>query len=347
MGSLVSDSIIDHGGIPLVDFTNWTTDSLPQDKKAIASQLAKACQSVGFVYIANHRIPHQKIEEAFAWSKKLFDLKQEEKMLAPHPPGHAVHRGYSWPGLEKVSNSMGDEKDPTHLQKESYEIGSDDYPDQPNVWLPDHILPGFREFMTSFYWDSWKNAQMILRAMAIGIGLDDEDYFLRYHSGHENQLRLLHYPPIEAAALENNSMTRMDAHSDWGSITMLLQDDCGGLQIENPNKTGDFIDAKPLQDAIVLNVGDLLQRWSNDVLKSSLHRVTLPPRQDRFTGDHKLTKARYSIPYFVGPSGTSMIETLPSCVDKTHPKKYEPINWDEYRLMRGSMQYENPDKEAA
>lgn len=72
---------------------------------------------------------------------------------------------------------------------------------------------------------------MILKAMAVGIGLDDEDYFLRYHSGHENQLRLLHYPPVPAAAIEEGSMTRMDAHSDWGSITMLFQDDCGGLQV--------------------------------------------------------------------------------------------------------------------
>lgn len=72
---------------------------------------------------------------------------------------------------------------------------------------------------------------MILKAMAIGLLLDDEDYFLRFHSGHENQLRLLHYAPIPAASVEDGSMTRMDAHSDWGSITILLQDDCGGLQV--------------------------------------------------------------------------------------------------------------------
>lgn len=126
------------------------------------------------------------------------------------------------------------------------------------------------------------------------------------------------------------------------------------------------MDAQPLQDAIVLNVGDLLQRWSNgispahrasstrlrltallDTLKSSLHRVTLPPRQDRFTGDEKLTRARYSIPYFVGPVGNSRIGTVPSCTDEKHPSKYEPITWDDYRLMRGSMQYESKEALAA
>lgn len=118
-----------------------------------------------------------------------------------------------------------------HPSKESYEIGSDDYPDQPNIWLPEHILPGYRNFMTNFYWDSWENGKMILKALAIGLGLDDEDFFLRFHTGHENQLRLLRYPPVPAARIEDGSMTRMDAHSDWGSITMLFQDECGGLQV--------------------------------------------------------------------------------------------------------------------
>ncbi|KAL8760495.1 MAG: hypothetical protein Q9184_003315, partial [Pyrenodesmia sp. 2 TL-2023] len=223
--------------------------------------------------------------------------------------------------------------------KESYEIGSDDYPDQPNVWLPEHVLPGYRTFMTNFYWDSWENGKMILKALAIGLGLDDEDYFLRFHTGHENQLRLLHYPPVPAASIEDGSMARMDAHSDWGSITMLFQDECGGLQIADPNNPGHFMDAKPLQDAIILNIGDLLQRWSNDTLKSSLHRVTLPPLQDRFSGHQRLTRARYSIPYFVAPIGSSVIETIPTCVDERTPKKYGGVCWDEYRLMRGSAQY--------
>lgn len=112
MGSLIDGTSAELGGIPTVDFAGWTAGSSREKKQIIASRLSDACQSVGFVYIVNHRISHEMVEEAFAWSKKLFDLKQEEKMLAPHPPGHVVHRGYSWPGLEKVSNSMGDEDDP-------------------------------------------------------------------------------------------------------------------------------------------------------------------------------------------------------------------------------------------
>ena len=97
----------------------------------------------------------------------------------------------------------------------------------------------------------------------MGMKLRDPAYFSRFHSGQNNQLRLLHYPPIPAAELENESSSRMPAHSDWGSITMLFQDDCGGLEIENQHVPGDFIKAHPLKNAIVMNVGDLLMRWSN------------------------------------------------------------------------------------
>ena len=117
------------------------------------------------------------------------------------------------------------------------------------------------------------------------------------------------------------------------------------------------MDVPPLQDALVMNVGDLMMRWSNgmlqstcksmivlvtnvpDTLKSTVHRVSLPPKQDRFTGDDRMTRARYSIPYFVSPKGESIVECLPSCTDKEHPAKYGAIKWNDYMLMRASMQY--------
>lgn len=85
--------------------------------------------------------------------------------------------------------------------------------------------------MTDFYWECHENAKMVLRALAVGIGLSDEEHFFASHSGHHNQLRLLHYPPIAASKLEDHTRTRLDAHTDWGSFTMVFQDDCGGLQV--------------------------------------------------------------------------------------------------------------------
>jgi isopenicillin N synthase-like dioxygenase len=89
--------------IPVIDFAKWDSGSSPEQRLAIATELADACHNVGFVFIINHGVKPELLEEAFGWSKRLFDLKMEQKMLAPHPDGHAVHRGYSWPGLEKVS----------------------------------------------------------------------------------------------------------------------------------------------------------------------------------------------------------------------------------------------------
>ena len=127
--------------------------------------------------------------------------------------------------------------------------------------------------MTNFYWECNKASQEILKAIGTGLGLTDPEWLLKFHSGHNNQLRLLHYPPIPAKELENQTSARMPAHSDWGSITMLFQDDCGGLEVENQHKAGEFIKALPLKNAIIMNIGDLLMRWSNGISEKTLSRT--------------------------------------------------------------------------
>ncbi|KAI1179184.1 hypothetical protein F4777DRAFT_534698 [Nemania sp. FL0916] len=332
--------------IPIVDLGSWLNGSAA-DRKRIASELTDACRRVGFVYVVNHGVPPGLLEEAFDWSRRLFDLPLKKKMLAPHPPGPDVHRGYSWPGLEKVSQNIyadGEEDkqaDDRRVSdvKESYEIGSEDLAQQPNVWLPEDVLPGFRAFTTKFYWRCFGAAQELLRALALGIGLDDEDFFLRFHSGMNNQLRLLHYPPVEAKNLADNELARMPAHSDWGSITILFQDGSGGLQVEDPKKQGQFVDATPVANALVMNVGDLLMRWSNDYLKSTLHRVTLPTAWRDGGVKAPTTPPRYSIPYFVSPDPTAVVECLPACADEQNPPRYPPIIQEEYRKLRARGQY--------
>ncbi|KAG0651919.1 2-oxoglutarate-dependent dioxygenase htyE, partial [Hyphodiscus hymeniophilus] len=338
------------GNVPIIDFKNWASESTPGQRYEVGKKLADACHNVGFVYIINHGVSPELLEEAFGWSKRLFNLKHEEKMLAPHPDGPTVHRGYSYPGLEKVSQvistdlEVGEKLREVKDCKESYEIGSEDNDEQPNVWLPEEVLPGYRKFMTDFYWECAKTSRDILQALGTGLGLNDPEWLLKFHSGHNNQLRLLHYPPIPAKELENQTSARMPAHSDWGSITMLFQDDCGGLEVENKYKPGEFIKALPIKNAIIMNIGDLLMRWSNDYLTSTLHRVTLPPAEDRFTGAERMTRARYSIPYFVSPDINALIECMKECSTAENPIKYEPVVQSEYRLMRAKLQY--PEKEA-
>lgn len=259
--------------LPVIDFSRWLHGST-EERRSIAHDLTEACRDVGFAYIVNHGVAPALVDEAFAWSRRLFALPADQKMLAPHPPGPEVHRGYSWPGLEKVSQYVhrdgadADAEDAALRRvrdcKESYEVGSEALASQPNQWLPEDVLPGFRAFATGFYWACWAAARELLRALALGLDLDGgEDYLLRFHGGDNNQLRLLHYPPVETAALASDAVARMPAHSDWGSITMLFQDDCGGLQVEDPRRPGRFVDAAPVEGALVMNVGDLLMRWSN------------------------------------------------------------------------------------
>ncbi|KAH8591202.1 hypothetical protein B0O99DRAFT_632805 [Bisporella sp. PMI_857] len=330
--------------LPIIDFANWDNGGF-KERTEIGAALADACRTVGFAYIINHGISPALVEEAFGWSKRLFDLKLEDKMLAPHPPGPTVHRGYSYPGLEKVSQVISDDLEVGRKLrevkdcKESYEIGSEENTEQPNVWLPENVLPGYRKFMTEFYWLFSQISQKILTAIGTGLQLRHPEYLLKFHSGHNNQLRLLHYPPVPAAELEKQISARMPAHSDWCSITILFQDECGGLEVEHPHVPGEFIEAIPLENAMVMNVGDLLMRWSNDYLKSTLHRVTLPSKQDRIIGEERLTQARYSIPYFVAPDSTSVIECLAECASDDNPPKYEPVVQREYDLMRGKLQY--------
>ena len=117
MNQLNGHMTAEESSIPIVDFAEWTTGSKDQ-RKVIAQEFLGACQTVGFVYIINHGIPSSRIEEAFAVSKKLFGLNEDQKKLAPHPPGGAHHRGYSWPGFEKVTQAFGDEEDKEGLRKE-------------------------------------------------------------------------------------------------------------------------------------------------------------------------------------------------------------------------------------
>ena len=242
--------------IPVVDFSQWHNSTNPSSRLAVANDLIDACRKVGFVYIINHGLSQASLDKAFSTAKKLFALSHEEKMQAPHPDGPEVHRGYSYPGLEKVSNYMdGDESAGEKLRqvtdcKESYEVGSEQNADQPNVWLPEETLPGFRTFTTEFYWECFEAAKQILKAIALGIGLGDESFFFRYHTGHNCQLRLLHYPPVAAADVESGRFARMPAHTDWSTLTMLFQDDCGGLEVEDPNTQGKFVPATPVRGRV-------------------------------------------------------------------------------------------------
>lgn len=246
--------------------------------------------------------------------------------------------------------------------KESLEIGREGVEGFPNRWPEEHKengLQGFRETMLEFFERCRQLHEVVMRGIALGMGFPAE-YFDSFVADGDNTLRLLHYPSISASALQSGLETRAGAHTDFGSLTFLFQDDCGGLQVEKPEEPGLWIDVQPVKNAIIVNSGDLLARWSNDLIRSTLHRVIEPPDQKgsvsleeicdkgqqvyKRGSDDKVTDveypARYSVAYFCNPDFDDWIEALPGTWGgEKGEKKYEGVNSGDYLAQRLEVSY--------
>ncbi|KAK0610098.1 hypothetical protein B0T17DRAFT_565994 [Bombardia bombarda] len=339
--------------IPTVDLTPFTSPSSASETQLqAAKQLVQACHSLGFVKITGHGFTKEEVDHAFAWSNRLFDLALEDKMKAPHPAGPVPHRGYSAIGVEKIysredvgdyagSEKKGEEEERlrgVRDYKESYEIGSEQDDQMPNIWLPDDVLPGFRSEMTLLYERLAGVGRMVLGAIGVGLELGPEemDELMKFSSASHSQLRLLHYPAIGKEKLETELLSRLPAHNDWSAFTMLIQDSNGGLELRDPSSQ-EFVRAVPEEGALILNIGDMLQRFTNDYFISALHRVSVPnPDSVPSSG----IPARYSIPFFVNPPPSLDIATLPRFVTAEMPVKYEPVRYEDYSALVSKYQYQ-------
>lgn len=209
---------------------------------------------------------------------------------------------------------------------------------QPNIWPPESTLPGFRAFMVSFFTDCEALVHHVLDALSVALSV--QGTLSTTHRRSLFQLRLLHYPSIAVAELAQGRRSRINAHSDFGTLTLLFQDSIGGLEVEDPHQPGIFRPVQPVEDAVLVNVGDLMARWSNDRWKSTLHRVVSPPAQG---GD--LVPDRYSVPFFATADPDTLIEALPGCWSEDNPKKYESVTAWRYVQMRMAALYEKKENE--
>ncbi|KAL2075851.1 hypothetical protein VTL71DRAFT_794 [Oculimacula yallundae] len=314
--------------IPIIDFKPWSEYSSLEDRRRVAHELVEACHTTGFVYIKNSGLQASIIDEAFAWSKKFFELKEKDRASAAHPEGSMIFRGYSKLGHETLQAIEGGKLEGVPDYTESYGIGSDENPELPNVWIDESILPGFRAFSLKFHAECWRSSELILRALSLGLGLPSEDSLLNFHSSLENELSYRHYPPISEGTIRNGDVDRLGAHTDFDSFTLLFQDSLGGLSVKHP-KTANWVDAAPIEGAVVMNIGDALERWN--YLTSTMHRVHLPPLEESYDGEGELrmTLPRFSIPYFVAPKGDTLLQRLniPLAFDKE--PKYPMITYKE------------------
>ncbi|KAL9106151.1 MAG: hypothetical protein Q9227_008799 [Pyrenula ochraceoflavens] len=324
--------------IPVIDFSNFLHGDQSQ-KSATAAAILHAFRTSGFLYLSHHGIPSETVSTIFALSASFFARPQAQKdALAWLTP--ESNRGYVTLGREKVSLP---DQDVNVLRanpdlKETMEIGREGVDGMPNQF-PDRFDKEGVEFtktMKAFFLTCKDLHVKVMRAIAVGMGYS-EDFFDSYTDVGDNNLRLLHYPSVLKSVFKNNrAQVRAGEHSDYGSVTLLFQDDVGGLEVRSPK--GTFVRAKPIPGTVVVNAGDLLTRWSNDTIQSTRHRVVQPPDpEDEATKEdpNAMYKERYSVAYFCNPNFDRVIDVLPG----TGSKKYESIKSGDYLVQRLSATY--------
>jgi len=301
-------------GIPTVDLRLFTHGT-HEEKKQFVEELGRAYEEIGFVAVKNHLIEDKTTEELYKQVKRFFDLPEDVKKKYEIIE-LAGQRGYTSFGRERAKGSSA------HDLKEFWHFGQEVTDGDPiKSEYPDNIdvseLPEFNTIGLRAYNDLENTGRYMLCAIALFLGLDEFYFDNKIHNGN-SILRPIHYPPITS---EPASSVRAGQHEDINLITLLIGASAEGLQVLN--KQGEWVSVTALPESIVVNVGDMLQRHTNNRLKSTTHRVVNPPRE-------KWGTSRYSIPFFLHPRSDMRLDCLPGCIAPGHQPGYEPITAGEY-----------------
>ena len=310
--------------LPIIDLASLAEGA--PGMRRVAAALASAFEEIGFAYIVNHGVPAGLIEEAFAASRAFHALPVERKLAIRM---NASHRGYMPFASSKIVTSTI-QKATRPNQSESFMLMHEVPPDDPriaagvplagpNQWPDD--LPGFRSAVTAYDETMRGLSLRFLPIFEQALGLADgalAPLFLQPTTF----LRMLHYPPQPPDSPDD--LFGSQPHTDYGFITLLVQDDAGGLQVRT--RAGDWVDAPPIPGSFVMNVGDITQRWTNDRFVSTPHRVR------NFSG-----RDRYSIPFFFDPNMDALIECI---VDAGQAPRHAPVVFGEYLMNRLDANYD-------
>lgn len=300
--------------IPSVDLSDFLADD-PARKQKFIKEIGEAYEEIGFVALKGHFLSIELSTNLYEEVKRFFDLPTEIKE-SYEIEGIGGQRGYTSFGKESAKGKKeGDLKEFWHFGQEV--VGNDalkaQYPE--NVQVKE--IPNFNKVGMEAYKNLEKTAIYVLRALALYIGLD-EFYFDNYVTNGNSILRPIHYPPIQG---EPKGAVRAAAHGDINLITLLMGASASGLEVQN--KQGKWIPVTALPEQLVINVGDMLERLTNNKLRSTIHRVVNPPREE-------WGKSRYSIPFFTHPISEMSLNCLPECITETHPKVYDDITAGEF-----------------
>ncbi len=300
--------------IPVVDLSDFLSGN-PEKKSAFVQALGQAYETVGFVALKNHGIPDHLIGELYEYVQQFFSLpldkKSEYEVL-----GLSGQRGYTSFGREHAKGSEAPDL------KEFFQFGQmvvdgdpikAEYPENVQV----NQLKKFNPTLEEAYRNYEISGKALLQAIALYLRLD-EHYFDKYIHNGNSILRCIHYPPI---TVEPKSAIRAEQHEDINLITLLVGASADGLEILT--KQGEWVAVTSLPEQIVVNVGDMLQRLTNNKLKSTTHRVVNPRREHWHT-------SRFSMPFFLHPRSEMSLACLESCINDAHPKVYVDVTAGEY-----------------
>jgi isopenicillin N synthase-like dioxygenase len=304
--------------------------------RSTAATLRNYLETIGFLYVVGHPIPRAAVEAVREQSRKFFALPDEQKLALKIDKNF---RGYlPFAGSTIVTSSVATVSKPNqsesiffmHEVDESDPRALADKPLQgPNQWPDESVLPGFRATIEHYVSEMSTLARRMVGAIALSLDLPANSLD-RHFDDPTTFLRLLHYPTQR----EEEGLFGSAPHTDYGFITLLAQDDVGGLEVKN--KAGDWVPAPPIPDSFVMNVGDILARWSNDQFVSTPHRVI-----------NRTGRERYSQPFFFDPSMDEMIEALAVCVPNGTSPKYQPVLYGDYLMERIDKNYHYRKKQAA
>lgn len=304
--------------LPLIDIGGLRGGD-QQARLAVAAKLRQACEERGFFYVANHGVDEALIVRVFAQSRAFFAQDLDAKR-AVDMRRSACNRGYEPIRLQTLEAGA-----PPDLKESFYvgrEIPEDDprvkagrFNTGPNQWPSG--LPAFREVMEEYFDAAYQLGETLVRALALSLDMP-ETYFGDYLHDAAATLRLLHYPPQPANPLPGEK--GCGEHTDFGGITLLLQDAMGGLQVRDAQAQR-WIDAPPVPGTYVVNIGDLFARWTNDRYVSTLHRVI------NVSG-----RERYSVPFFFTGNPLHRVECIPTCLASGATPRYPSVTVVQHQI---------------
>lgn len=311
--------------IPVIDVAPLLDGS---DKMGVAKKIRWALSNAGFMYVKNHGIEQSFVDEVFDVTRRFFDLPMAEKMALHVSRSDVALRGYIEP--------FGENTDPGKSRdlKECFDIGPERPSLQgpffgPNQWPA--TLPEFQKLVYGYHEKMVTLSKQLLRGIALSLDLPEAFFDSIMHDPISIQ-RLLHYPPQNGHA--DKDIIGIGAHTDYGNLTILAQDDVGGLQVMN--REGNWVDGTPIRGAFVINIGDLIQKLTNDIYLANMHRVI-----------NTSGRERYSIPFFIDADFDAVIAPLPSCVSETNPQRYQPVTCGAHKFGRFVASYAHLQKPAA